>query len=267
MARTFLPAAVDDNPYYMLTDYKTVLQGLPEPLRSQMLSGDFQAMIEDDPWQVIPTVAVMQAQNRWALEPPKDDEGNLIPVTQYGVDPARGGRDEATIAHRRDAWFAPIVAIPGVEVKDGPLLAARVVEEMESDGASLEDTPVNVDVTGVGSSPYDALVANDVRAIALNYSEGSNKRDKSGKLKMRNLRAELYWTFREALTEPDCEIALPPDSQLRSDLTAARWKLTASGIQIEDKEKIKERLGRSPDRGEAILMAHLNRAIVGDLAA
>jgi hypothetical protein len=258
-SRTFLPARVGDNPYYMLTDYVRVLQNLPEPLKSQMLDGDFQAMVEDDPWQVIPTVLVVAAQQRWTQEPPTDEQGEPVPVTQYGVDPARGGRDEATIAGRRDAWFAPIVAIPGVQVPDGPTLAAAVVAEMAADEAR-GDAPVNVDVGAIGSSPYDSLIANGVNAIAVNFAAGTKARDKNNVLSFKNVRAELYWRFREALQEEDCAIALPDDPQLRADLTAARWKLTTNGIQIEDKEQIKERLKRSPDRGEAVLLANYDSA-------
>jgi hypothetical protein len=51
-------------------------------------------------------------------------------------------------------------------------------------------------------------------------------------------------------------LALPPDRELRADLIAPRWKLSAQGIQIEEKEEIKARLGRSPDSGEAVMYAH-----------
>ena len=75
-----------------------------------------------------------------------------------------------------------------------------------------------------------------------------------------NKRAEAHWRFREALN-PDQDggsaIALPPDPQVLADLTAPRWKLMTRGIQIESKEDLKkpERLGRSPDKGDAIVMA------------
>jgi hypothetical protein len=45
---------VTDNPYYMATGYMAQLQNLPEPLRSQMMLGDFDVGIEDDARQVIP---------------------------------------------------------------------------------------------------------------------------------------------------------------------------------------------------------------------
>lgn len=41
MSRTFIPARLDDNAHLSNTNYRAVLQALPEPLRSQMLAGDF----------------------------------------------------------------------------------------------------------------------------------------------------------------------------------------------------------------------------------
>ena len=60
LTRTFIPSRVTDNPYLMATGYISTLQSLPEPLRSQMLKGDFEAGTEDDPWQVIPTQWVVR---------------------------------------------------------------------------------------------------------------------------------------------------------------------------------------------------------------
>src|SRR6202012_270745 len=54
-SRTFIPAHVEDNPYYMESGYKAVLQALPEPLRSKLLYGDFGAGRQDNPCQLIPT--------------------------------------------------------------------------------------------------------------------------------------------------------------------------------------------------------------------
>ena len=55
-SRTFIPALLKDNPHLSSdADYLAVIQSLPEPLRSQMLYGDFDAGIGDDKWQVIPS--------------------------------------------------------------------------------------------------------------------------------------------------------------------------------------------------------------------
>ncbi|AWB24533.1 hypothetical protein DA075_29830 [Methylobacterium currus] len=73
-----------------------------------------------------------------------------------------------------------------------------------------------------------------------------------------NRRAEAWWRFREAL-DPDqnggSPIALPPNPELRADLCAPTWTLTARGIQIESKDDLRKRLGRSPGKGGAVVMS------------
>jgi hypothetical protein len=48
---------------------------------------------------------------------------------------------------------------------------------------------------------------------------------------------------------------LPDDPVLLGDLTAPTFDILPRGIIIEDKESVKQRLGRSPDRGDAVVMA------------
>jgi hypothetical protein len=87
MSRTFIPSRVSDNQYLASTNYMATLQALPEPLRSQMLYGDFKAGMGDDPWQLCPTAWVDAAMARWK---PKDVKP---PMDSMGVDVARGGKD------------------------------------------------------------------------------------------------------------------------------------------------------------------------------
>ena len=63
--------------------------------------------------------------------------------------------------------------------------------------------------------------------------------------------------MRELLApESQITVALPPDPQLRADLASYRWKLMSGGvIQIEMKEDIKKRIGRSPDDGDAVILS------------
>ncbi len=111
---------------------------------------------------------------------------------------------------------------------------------------------------GYGSGVFSHLKDN-VQGLTLyahNGSEKSAKRSRDGKLKFANKRAEVHWKFREAL-EPNLgePIALPPDPELAADLAAPTWKLTPRGILIEEKVAIKARLGRSPDKGDAVINA------------
>ena len=82
-------------------------------------------------------------------------------------------------------------------------------------------------------------------------------RDRSGKYALPNIRSAMYWYMREAL-DPDHgdNLALPPDPELLADLCAPRFEVRASGIVVEAKEKLKERIGRSPDAGDAVCLAH-----------
>lgn len=247
-SRTFIPAKLDDNPFYSADGrYKSVLQSLPEPLRSQLLNGDFDAANMPDPFQIIPTDWVRQAQKRWT-----ERERPNTPLTAVGIDPSRGGQDKTGIAKRYDNWFDEVVSYPGVVAKDGPIVAELSRQAIGDEKPAY----INVDVNGIGSSVYDHLKVMYENVRPFNGAEGSEYRDRSGKLKMRNKRAEMYWRMRDALDpENGDDIALPPDTELLADLCSARYEVSSAGVKVEDKEEIKERIGRSPDVGEAVMMA------------
>lgn len=242
LSRTFIPSRISDNKYLAATNYGTILGSLPEPLRSQMLLGDFAAGREDSAFQVVPSEWVRVAQARW-----QEQARPATGMSALGVDVARGGRDRTILSPRWGDWFGPQVELPGTATPDGPAVAAAVVQHLK------DNALVNVDVIGVGSSVYDTLRAQrDIRVAGLNGSESSEAHDRSGRLGFRNKRAEWWWGMREALDPSGGrDLALPPDPGLLADLCAPRWKLTASGIQVESKEDIIKRLGRSPDKGDA----------------
>lgn len=246
-SRTFIAAKLQDNPYLRDTNYEATLQALPEPLRSKLLYGSFTAGREDSPFQVIPTAWVVLAQDRW-----KARERPTTPLTAIGVDVARGGKDKTVLTERYDNWYAEQQSHPGQETPNGQVVAQLVVVTLNGRKAM-----VNVDVIGVGSSVYDALgQIIDGDAVAMNGSEKSHQRDKSEKLGFVNKRAEWWWKFREALDPvTGDDVALPPDRELLADLTAPTWKLRQNGIQIESKDDIVARIGRSPDRGESLIYA------------
>ncbi|MEA1998258.1 MAG: terminase family protein [Euryarchaeota archaeon] len=249
-SRTFILSMVEDNPYYAHdSHYKSVLQSLPEPLRSQLLYGDFTASDEADPWQVIPSEWVRAAQERW-LENDKPE----LELTGVGVDAVRGGMDKMAISKRYGNYFAEVATWPGKIVTDGQTGAAILQKEI---GDELPGY-INVDIIGVGSTTYDFAKEMFSRCInGLNVSNKSDFTDRTGRLKMRNKRAEIYWRMREALDPIHGEdLMLPPGNVIIADLCSARYKVSASGVLVEAKEDIKKRIGRSPDDGEAILMAH-----------
>ncbi|MFZ9585579.1 MAG: hypothetical protein ACO280_11580, partial [Pseudohongiellaceae bacterium] len=107
-SRTFIPSRVSDNAYLAGSGYLRQLQALPEPLRSQMLNGDFEAGMQDDSFQVIPTAWVEAAMARWR---PRSPRGEMM---CQGVDVARGGRDKTTQATRHIGnWYDKLHIYPG----------------------------------------------------------------------------------------------------------------------------------------------------------
>lgn len=251
-SRTFVPSRITDNPFLVSTGYMAQLQALPEPLRSQMLLGDFQAGIEDDPWQVIPTRWVEIAQERWRDRPRK---GELMAL---GVDVARGGKDSTVISKRyknadTDLWFDHLKMHPGSDTPNGRTVAGLVIAEHR------DHAPINIDVIGVGASPYDVLTEASQPVYGVNVSEKATARDKSGRLGFFNLRSQLWWEMREAL-DPDAEngICLPPDPELLKELCAPRWELSGMTIKVESREEIVKRVGRSPDRASALALARMD---------
>ena len=245
-SRTFIPGAVEDNPDYAHGDYVSVLESLPEELRRAYREGDFGVGQRDDDYQAIPTAWIEAAQQRWENKiPPK------TAMTAMAVDVAPGGGDERVICWRYGGWFAPLEAKREVD-KTGRLTASEVVKHRR------DRCPVIVDLGGGwGGDATIALKDNGIDVMAFNGVVASNARTRDGKLKFRNKRAEAVWRFREALDpsqEGGSAVALPPDPELKADLASFRWELTVGGILIEDKAKVRERLGRSPDKGDAAVM-------------
>jgi hypothetical protein len=254
LSRTFIPSRITDNPHLLGTGYMAQLQALPEPLRSQMLNGDFEAGIEDDAMQVIPTAWVEAAQARW-VRPNK-----LEPMDSMGVDVARGGKDQTLIARRHGMWFDEPLTHPGKATPDGPTVAGLAI------AARRDSAVIHVDVIGVGSSPYDFLRDAGQQTVGVNVSEAATATDKSGRLRFKNLRSQLWWQMREALDPTsNTGIALPPDPRLLADLCAPTWRLTGSVVYVASRDEIIAKIGRSPDFGSAYVLALIDtpkRAVI-----
>ena len=282
MSRTFVPALVEDNPVYMASGYADRLDALPEPLRSLMRKGAFDAAGQDDEWQVVPTAWVDAAQARW-LAVHRDADGNPVdfqpegPLTALGVDPARGGKDAFARAPRWGDYFGETRVTAGEAVSDGPTGAALVVadlDELATPESSTGGALVVTDVIGIGGSVWDSLEPtlgaweDGGRLVGFDAGGKGRGTDQTGKLRFVNARSQVWWLFREALNPktggPDggpSRIALPPSRTVKADLCAPRWKLTPSGILIEPKVGathsrdwgIRQRLGRSTNEGDAIV--------------
>ena len=214
-----------------------------------MLEGDFNAGVEDDEWQVIPTAWIDAAMARWTV---KEAKG---PMDSMGVDVAVGGKDAFVISRRHGAWFDKLIRIPGREIpqeRAGPLTAGHVITHR------TDRAVAHVDVIGWGLTTVNFLTENGVQVVPVNAAAASGALTKDGRLKFANKRAEIVWRMRESLDPTNPEpVALHPDPQVRSDLAAYRWTSSKSGILIGSKDDMKKLLGRSPDDGDAVCLANM----------
>lgn len=260
LSYTFIPSSLDDNPYLKDTGYRQQLQNLPEPLRSQLLYGDFMAGREDHAWQVIPTAWVKLAQERWRKAP-----NVRRPMVAIATDVAMGGADNLVTGSLHpmgggsDGWYiAPLDVVRGVDVTSPIQIAANIMR-LRKDGAD-----VSVDLTGGWGTGVKSHLEQDhqIWCHGFVYSEKSGARTADGRLGFHNLRAELWWKLREAL-DPEGgtgeKLALPDDPRLLAELTTPRWELRGVNILIESKEEIAKRIGGSTDRGDVVAMLWARR--------
>lgn len=257
MSRTFIPALLDDNPYLKDTNYRSTLQNLPEPLRSQLLKGDFLAGRQDHEWQVIPTEWVTLANERW-----ESAEQKTRRMLALAADIAMGGKARTVFSRlHADAWFAPLLAWPGVETPDPADHAALMVKH-RTDNADL-----SVDLTGGwGSGVASHLKKNGIECAGVVFSSKSEEMTIDRKFGFRNLRSQMYWQFREALDPANGhDVKLPPDPKLKAQLIAQRYSIRGTDILLEDKESVEERVGTSLDESDAVVMAWFRRKYAGTL--
>ena len=136
-SRTFVPARLEDNPDLLKTGYASVIEGMPEPLRSMMREGRFDVGQSDAEFQVIPTAWIAAAQSRW-----KPDGFKAFGMTAMGFDPAGGGEDCAELAYRHGGWYGPLVTDKGASTADANAAAATIFRHRR------DNAPVVVDVGG-----------------------------------------------------------------------------------------------------------------------
>ena len=254
-SRTFIRAWLKDNPYLETTDYGANLDSLPAELRLAYRDGRFDLSLEDSPRQVIPTHWILQAQERWRAyngKPPKN-----IPMCAIGVDIAQGGNDDTVLAPRHDGWYAPLIVTPGKETPTGASIVSLIVQNRRDAALPVIDMG-----GGYGGATSERLDENSIPHSKYKGAAESNVKSKCKSFYFANKRAEAYWRFREAL-DPEqpggSDICLPDDPKLVADLSAPKFDVKrgkgAMVLRITPKDDLIELLGRSPDRGDAVVMA------------
>jgi hypothetical protein len=228
-----------------------VLAALPELERLAYREGQFDMSMRDASNQAIPTEWIRAAQARWT-EKPKDG----IPMCAMGVDMTGGGKDPMVIVSRHDSWFSNFIEVPAREF-DMESLGRQATAHIIAN--RRDDALVTIDLGGgYGQSTFEQLKENRIQVYGYKGSESANMRAKLINIPFQNTRSAAIWRLREALdpAQPGgSQIALPDSPEMVADLTGPTYRIENHTIKVESKEKVCERLGRSTDRGDAVIMA------------
>ena len=240
----FVPALPKDNPK-LPAGYVVRLQELfPPDWQKRFLEGDWSAF--EGVNHCFPFQAIQAACER-------DLPAGRPKV--LGVDPARYGDDESVVALRegscgrvRDTLRkSDLMAVTG-------MVARAIKEETPKDESEKKDKEVplegvNVDADGLGGGVVDRL--RELEYEVTEFHGGGRPVDAD---RFKNLKAEVYWGFRDRLIAGT--VALADDLELKAQLTSCTYRVTSSGqIEITPKEEMKKKGLKSPDRAEAMIYA------------
>lgn len=169
---------------------------------------------------------------------------------RLGVDVARFGDDRSVIFPRQGlASFKPVI-MRAARTTD---IAARVMVGMNRWRAEL----ALVDDTGHwGHGVIDNLVTAGVPVIGINYAGKANNP------RYRNKRAEMWITGAEAIRGG---AALPNLPEMVGELVEPTYSFVNGVFVLEDKDQIKERLGRSPDLADAYMTTYALPDMPGEM--
>lgn len=218
---------------------------------------------------VVPMFEVENAQARELpmperdLSPTSSDEERALYETTWPVvvtcDPARFGDDETVIALRHGNRVRIVEVVQG---QDTMKTVGSILRVARANTHPLYGKPVLVvDEIGIGAGIIDRLKEiGEFRVVAYNASAAPAEMNK-GIGGYPNARSELWFEFANEILP---ELDLDDDEDLLADLCAPEYTIDSQGRQVvEPKQETKKRLGRSPDRADACMMAYCRAVAAG----
>lgn len=232
--------------------------GTRHPFYVIRVTGNFSPNADNS---IVPLGLVEAAQARYRDRGPDylRGDGRLT----FGIDPARYGADDTVMAMRRGRRVYRLWRQPHANTLEIVGTLREAIEKYRR--PDDDEVPVvNVDTTG----GYGAGVVDLASTLTLpnghpacevcevNSSESADDEDT-----FTNMRTQLLFAVREWLDEGPCALPWAPSTQqdddmLAADLVATTYTFDARGRRkAQAKDEVKELLGRSPDRGDAVALS------------
>jgi len=244
LGKIYIPALPSENPYLpptYMTSLKEAFKHRPELLLAY-LEGSWDSLEGSD--IIIKDIWIKEAEGvvKSYVNRPK---------RVFGVDVARFGND-TTVCYCLDGTDIIDEMIFGQ--KDTMYTAGKIHIWAQEKHPDL----IGVDVIGLGAGVADRLREMGDNVLDVNSAEKAEEEEK-----YYNLRAEMWWNIGRRFAEKDIKLTWQ-DKDLARELSSFSYLIRNGKILIESKEKIKERLGRSPDRADAYIIGlhTLEKAVV-----
>lgn len=156
-----------------------------------------------------------------------------------GCDVARQGDDSSAIAKRQGRVAFPIRKL---RIPDTMVLASQFADEAKKSNVDA----IFIDETGgYGAGVVDAMRQLKNEVIGVQF--GGRATD----YRYFNKRSEMYFEMAEWVKAGG---QLPDDSELKEELCATTFVYQGDKFRIVEKELIKDKIGRSPDKADALAL-------------
>ncbi|MBE6458335.1 MAG: PBSX family phage terminase large subunit [Alphaproteobacteria bacterium] len=178
---------------------------------------------------------------REAFKPKISDSSSPLII---GLDIARFGDDKTSFCFRSGRWCRRLISYQKLDNVEVANLAHNFINE-------LHPKRIFMDIGGQGAGVYDILKDRGFGEIIRGVYFGEKARQDN---RYFNRRAEMWDAVREWLSSKP-PVQLPYDEELFEDLCAINKRYDRKGrLQLEDKDELKKRLGRSPDKADALAL-------------
>lgn len=222
---------VDETNVIPEDELQDMMKGMTDMAIRQELYCDFSASASDI---VLPIDLVSTSSAREIMESMVQGQPMVL-----GVDVARFGDDATVITARRGLSCMKQHTFRGL---DTMAVAERVVAAMNQ----YNPDAVFIDVGGVGAGVVDRLHQLGYDVTEINFASAAADD------RYANKRAEMYFKVRDWM---EAGGAIPNEPLLKSELSIVEYKFTPAGkIILEPKEKVKEKIGKSPDTADSLAL-------------
>lgn len=244
----FIQALPDDNPYVSPEQIDSWFTSASIELVRMLRKGEWD--VEESSFVIVPTNTIDKLKTRIV------DRRAVC----GGIDVGLGAPDttQAFGVNSKGQFYCDTVITNPDTMKQVEMLSPFV------QGIKNNKGQVYIDASGVGKGLYDRLAEKfgTLTVVGVNFgSSPEEEKHKKTNVAYQNRRAQLYFWLRhaceEAINSDKPELGFDENEEdLFEELENTYYDNDIDKVRIEPKDNIKDRLGRSPDKADAVVLAN-----------